>query len=992
MRTPLWIIDFNRNSLCREFFDRWWRAYRQNSETKLTDDDRWYYITSVEEKSYEDILRDAGHMTMLRDGQDPLIPSFKGLQRPEVLDVVFLGDVTDTALTIPNFHFWATRLRAALLKEETQWTTVARVHFYGMLWRPNTAAVAPGVSQQTRGFLQELNMLMSQDVNHAPFRSVAFIESPDRTEDKAAALEKMNLALLHLSSNDYLGDEDSHRFVDLSATGVFYEASVHDSQGRFLLSNVLMDKIAHSSEAEFYNPDAAQEYVERHGDMLEAFSGKMLSCQLTDDCPTPNSKTYAYDIVPGISPWSTKFKQVWREYYCDFIPNYKKNLVNRVKRGLYTFVHDYRKKLYHNQQTTVDSVAKMLQKQVFRIFTDTSASDHVSLAQAEAILSNYKKKIEEASTEVESVKVKPFAIPSELKNAAEQAHAENRTPQDALSAIEHKISRHPVAVFALLVRALVLGALLGYLSWTLLPTVTSTNIAMIVTAALGVLPLGVSLLKFRAMRIRINALKQQYVGAMLAKCEDDLRADILNCLHTTYAELLQYCDWMKENKLRFLREHLSVLPPADFSFVESPVLQPLVRPGHFNGEDTEEVLIPPVSPETFDDIQLSGSFGREPLLAFDTSSPTHKVNVEGVGRDLKAVLKDNNLIAKLVKQLLLARTTIKRSVEREAEFLSKDLQGRTLLLLDVSGSMSGQPLNDLKQAVHSLEEAYIVDWIAFNDGVVASSFADGADIDNLNATGGTNFIPPLEMAVQKVGEALYDDIILISDGSPFESTPDILTAAYRLQQPLNTISIGDTGASVMKELSDKTSGMQIVVSNVKELIHWEGKMQALVQLGENGEFSFGELIAKCHIPGCARAMQLFADTCLLSEASTLASLISHYPGKGLMEWGLFTRQGVSLTQTATLHDDLLLLGIDHTAASDRQFLSAMQENIGKLEPSELDGPLMLATLVSLRGVALRDMLWAGLDESCADLNDRSQLESLLFGNPPIKNMYDKLIR
>lgn len=992
MRTPLWIIDFNRDSRCREFLDRWWRAYGQNSDEKQTDDDRWYYITPAGGKSYDDILRDAGHLTMLRDGQDPLIPLFKGLKRPEVLDVVFLGDVTDAVLTIPHFHFWATRLRTALLQEETQWTTVARVHFYGMLWRPNTAAVAPGVSQQTRGFLQELNMLMSQDVNHAPFRSVAFIESSDRTEDKAAALEKMNLALLHLSTNDYLGDEESHRFVDLSATGVFYEAAVHDSQGEFLLSNALMDKIAHSSEAEFYNALAAQAYVEQNEDMIEAFSGETFASQLTDDCPSPSSKTYAYDIVPSISPWSSKFKRVWREYYCDFIPNYKKNLVNRVKRGLYTFIRDYRQKLYLNQQTTIDNVAKMLQKQVFRIFTDGSASDYVSLAQAEAILANYKKKIEATSAEADSVKLKPFAIPSELKNAAEQAQSEHRTPQDSLAVIEHKISRHPVAVFALIVRALVLGFLLGYLSWMLLPIFIGANAAMVVTAVLGILPLAISLLQFRAMRVRLNALKQQYVGAMLAKCEDDLRADILNCLHTTYAELIQYCDWLRDNKLRFLRDHLAVLPPADFSFVESPVLQPLVRPGHLNGEDASATLIPPVSPEAFDDIQLSGSFGREPLLAFDTTSPTHKVNVEGVGRDLKAVLKDNELMAKLVKQLLITRTKVKRSVEREAEFLSKDLKGRTLLLLDVSTSMSGQPLADLKQAVHSLEEAYIVDWIAFSDGVVASSFADGADIDQLEVVGGTNFIPPLELAVQKVGESLYDDIILISDGSPFESTPDILAVAYRLQQPLNTISIGESGASVMKELSEKTSGVQIVVSDVKELIHWEGKMQALVQLGEIGEFSFGELIAKCHIPGCARAMQLFADSCLLSEASTLTSLITRYPGKGLMEWGLFTRQGVSLTQTAVLHDDRMLLGVDRAAVSDRQFLSVMQENIGTLEPAELDGPLMLATLVSLRGVALRDMLWAGLDENCADLNDRSQLESLLFGNPSIKNMYDKLIR
>ena len=171
MRTPLWIIDFNKGSRCQEFLDRWWRAYGQNAETAPPPDDLWYYITRAEGKAFDDVLDDAGHLTLIRDGRDPLIPAFKNKPAPGELNVVFLGDITDDKLTIPYFHFWAAKLRLALLKEETQWTTVTRVHFYGMLWRPNTAAVAPGVSAKTRGFLQELNMLMKQDVNHTPFRS-----------------------------------------------------------------------------------------------------------------------------------------------------------------------------------------------------------------------------------------------------------------------------------------------------------------------------------------------------------------------------------------------------------------------------------------------------------------------------------------------------------------------------------------------------------------------------------------------------------------------------------------------------------------------------------------------------------------------------------------------------------------------------------------------------------------------------------------------------
>ena len=97
---------------------------------------------------------------------------------------------------------------------------------------------------------------MRQDVNHAPFRSVSFIESSDKAEDKAAAFEQMNLAVLHLSAKDFLGDDVHHRFVDLKATGVFYEASVHAEQGEFVLSNALIEKIAHSKEPDFCNKSA----------------------------------------------------------------------------------------------------------------------------------------------------------------------------------------------------------------------------------------------------------------------------------------------------------------------------------------------------------------------------------------------------------------------------------------------------------------------------------------------------------------------------------------------------------------------------------------------------------------------------------------------------------------------------------------------------------------------------------------------------------------
>lgn len=991
MREPLWIIDFNEKGTSSAFFDRWWRAYAQNTDKSLEPEDKWFYVTACKGKTYEEVLDDAGHLTLRRDGREPLIPIFGGLSKPDSLTVVLFGDITDEKKTIPSFHFWAARLRNALLSQETQWTTVPSVRFYAFLWRPNTAGVAPGVSAKTRGFLQELNMLMKQDVNHAPFRSVCFIESSDSEEDKQSALEQMNIAALHLSSNDFLGDVSSHRFVDLSATGIFYEAAVHAQQGEFLLSNALMDKIAHSKDAEFFNAKAAQEFVDGDVAFLETFTADTLVSELKEDCPTPNDKTYAYDLVPGISPWSSKIKKVWEEYYCDYIPNFKKNLVNRVKRGLSTFVRDYREKLYANQKDVITKESQLLQKQVFSIFANGTSTEYVSIAQAEAILDRYRKKIEEEAADAPGVDFTVFAVPDELKKAAKQARAELRSPKEAIAVLEHKIAHHPVAVFALLIRAIVLGVLFGFLGWTFLPAFMETTPALALSVLLGVLPLGISLLEFRTMRIRIKALKEQYIGIMLYSSEKDLKKDILECLRVTYEELLQYCGWLKANKLEFLKNHLSVLSPSEFSFIETPVLQPLVKAGNISTSEENIVLIPPVTLDAFDDIRLSGSFRRDPLLDFETTTGMHRININGVEHDIKAIVKSNAHLSALAKDLMNARVRVNRSIEREATFLSRDVHGKTLLLLDVSGSMDGQPLEDLKKAVHSLEESYEVEWIAFDDKIVASSFDNDANIDRLVSGGGTNFIPPIKMAVEKIREAIYDDIILISDGSPFESTEAILSVAYQLEQPLNTISIGSGGADVMKELSEKTNGTQIVVNEVREIIHWEGKMQAVVQLGENGEFSFGELIAKCHIPGCAQAMRVFVSSRLIAEAATLGSLISRYPGKGLKEWALLTRRGASHSQTAQILDEQYLLGVDQAASEDAAFASATNKYLSNPTLVNLEGPLMLATLVYARGLVLHDFLWAGIDEDCSDLNDRKLLCEIT-GESTITNLYDRPIR
>ena len=349
-------------------------------------------------------------------------------------------------------------------------------------------------------------------------------------------------------------------------------------------------------------------------------------------------------------------------------------------------------------------------------------------------------------------------------------------------------------------------------------------------------------------------------------------------------------------------------------------------------------------------------------------------------------------MSQLAKDLMGAREEIKKSIECDVTFTSKDKKGITLLLLDISGSMNGQPLEDLKQAVHSLEESYNVEWIAFDDDVVASSFDEGANIDTLCSGGGTNFIPPLMFAVEKMKKELYNNVILISDGCPFEPVEKILAVALQLQQPLNTISIGNGGAEVMKDLSEKTGGTQVVVNEVKELIHWEGKMQTIVKMGEVGDLTFGQLLAKCHIPGCAKALRDFVRSRMPKEAVTLNSLIAGFPGAGLAEWAQTTKRGSALSHTATILEEQYILGVNEVATHDESFMKVVEQELLSPCPVVVGDPFILATLMCYRGLNLTDFAWVGIDETCSDLNDREQLQMVLQDGMKITNLYDRPIR
>ena len=105
-----------------------------------------------------------------------------------------------------------------------------------------------------------------------------------------------------------------------------------------------------------------------------------------------------------------------------------------------------------------------------------------------------------------------------------------------------------------------------------------------------------------------------------------------------------------------------------------------------------------------------------------------------------------------------------------------------ILLLDFSGSMSGNRINQLKTTVRQFVSAnYNLSYsvILYNDSIIIeSSIGKGNQhkqevlsiLNTHNADGGTNFVAPLTSAVNQISTTNYESyyIVLISDGSPNE--------------------------------------------------------------------------------------------------------------------------------------------------------------------------------------------------------------------------------
>ena len=131
---------------------------------------------------------------------------------------------------------------------------------------------------------------------------------------------------------------------------------------------------------------------------------------------------------------------------------------------------------------------------------------------------------------------------------------------------------------------------------------------------------------------------------------------------------------------------------------------------------------------------------------------------------------------------------------------------KTTLLADISGSMNGSPLSELKRALHKVWSPAI-SGIAFGSDLYSFT---GEDIDLLHTSGSTNMIG----ALREGWSIESSHIILMTDGYPDGGGEGVLQEVRRHPEPpIDTVGIGSGYAEdLLRQIASLTGGRFMDVS------------------------------------------------------------------------------------------------------------------------------------------------------------------------------------
>ena len=968
--TPFWIVNFLEGDSVESFFKSYWTAVLSNT-TEGSEPLKFFHITDGKE---EDMTKEklneiaSKHLTMNTPGVKKFIPAFTTNQNNS-LSVFFIGDITQ-GKTIERFHTWAAYLRAQTMIQP--WFSINSVSMYAILLRPETTTIEDEVlNDRVRGFLNELNSLEHMNENYRPFDHVLFLQASTLQEDRLAAEQSACLAAYHIARTDgRCFGYDATPYIDANSTAVFFETSVQKEIDAYNLGAIILKDLTDNNGEEFFNDEEARAFVDSNQNFIDSFKPVNTKKFLISEAPQiPNLKISKFhhnlnifNIIP-----------IWREYDAKHI----ENVITHVTEELKIFERDFIQHLNMRQHKFIFGEARDLLKYVFQMFCDKDERfKHIGIIQAFKVLELFNVRISNAFKSISTVP-SAFLLPKDL----DKLLAESKQSGLSVDALKKQLEDETNSLPKFKRNALTYSSLTG--------VVLSAALCLLSPLALLILPTALlcGALAFMSKVNKLEQLKDLFVGAKLNEIRKHLDEHAKKLQEKTAAEMRQYMKWIKDKKLAKLQEEMHTIAPPDFHFQTSKLFQPLIY--------TQ------ITGDTANQPTESGSFGTEPLVKnvppvqIYCKEKNEIVNIY----DLLSAQKDS--VQALVHELMFCEEAITDTEEEGVSFEKHEtsiIGNNMLLLLDVSGSMSGD-MDALKKYVHNLESVGNISWIAFDDKVVASS--KEAEVDNLSAGGGTCYIPAIEKAVEWLQNDTFDTVILLSDGCPFESQDAIISAAEKLNMPLNTIAVGNAAEDVLTNIAISTGGKEVTVESFEKISTpdvWKNEIMPNIEVLSKGNYTFGELMKHTHIEACASALRKFSLHCIQDYSLSIPVIFAGHINKaGFEEWLTQAEQRNTLSPSAPQMQSLDSFATAKERDTDkmetvlkllcREFNIAMQLYISKGEPD------MVVSLSSLRPMSsISDLQWAAsMKHDDATINDPQTLKELLGNQAGAVNIYDEPI-
>jgi Mg-chelatase subunit ChlD len=225
--------------------------------------------------------------------------------------------------------------------------------------------------------------------------------------------------------------------------------------------------------------------------------------------------------------------------------------------------------------------------------------------------------------------------------------------------------------------------------------------------------------------------------------------------------------------------------------------------------------------------------------------------------------------------------------EKSIPKLSREIEAPVkIFVLDISGSMQGKPLDELKKAVHAYvriierndsEKRARVACVVFSDNsrIISEPTNDFRrflnEIDSIKANGNTNMAAGLSSAEEIIGKLIAAEklgttsgplwaketfrpsyeVIMVSDGEPNIPSPEKKAVEAVMQRlsffsanhcPVNTVGAGKQyKRPLLEDISNRTGGTFVAADDVAKLVPVFEKLasQGLTQAGPNQDQKIG---------------------------------------------------------------------------------------------------------------------------------------------------------